>query len=350
MESIERLASGSGLIPASANGDFEMRYLRGFVLALTASFAACFAFISPPPALADGKKAVISQAFQSMLYLPLYVGIDQGFFTAQGLDLEKQTAGSPTVALNAVISKSAEFSLHGPEWTAIAASKGAQVGIIANVVSGAAVWIAATPDFKFDSIKDLKGEKVVTGTMPTTSTSLFIKLLKENGMDANTDVEMIQVPIGSEPGPFMAKQAKVAVMYEPGVDQVVAKGMKVVVGFPKLYGPYAFSAITTRRDVDPDAAQRLVKGLEMALRFMPANEARTIEIAKAEFPSLDPAVVEAAVKRMIADGVYPNSVDITADALKISMNTQIALGNLAAQPDYATFVDRTFIVPALAMK
>src|ERR1700735_2328007 len=172
---------------------------------------------------------------------------------------------------------------------------------------------APPPAFKFNNIKDVKGQKVVTGTMPTTSTSLFIKLLKENGMDANTDVEMIQVPIGSEPGPFMAKQAKVAVMYEPGVDQVVAKGMKVVVGFPKLYGPYAFSAIATRTDVDPDSAQRLVKGLEMAMRFMPANEARTIEIAKSEFPNLDPAVVEAAVKRMIADGVYPKSVDITAE-------------------------------------
>ena len=109
-------------------------------------------------------------------------------------------------------------------------------------------------------------------------------------------------------------------MYEPGVDQVVAKGMKVVLGFPKLYGPYAFSAITTRTDVDPDSAQRLVNGLEMAMRFMPANEARTIEIAKSEFPNLDPAVVEAAVKRMIADGVYPKSVDITADALKVSMD------------------------------
>jgi NitT/TauT family transport system substrate-binding protein len=161
---------------------------------------------------------------------------------------------------------------------------------------------------------------------------------------------MIQVPIGTEPGPFMAQQAKVAVMYEPGLDQVVAKGMKVVLGFPKLYGPYAFSAITTRTDVDPDSAQRLVKGLEMAERFMPTNEARTIEIAKAEFPNLDPVVVEAAVKRMIADAVYPTSVDITADALKISMNTQIALGNLTAQPDYMTFVDKTFISPALAMK
>jgi NitT/TauT family transport system substrate-binding protein len=317
---------------------------------LVCAALATSALTTSAPVFAAGKKAVLSQAFQSMLYLPLYVAIDQGFFAQQGLDLEKQTAGAPTVALNAVISKSADFSLHGPEWAAIAASKGAPVHIIANVVNGAAVWIAAAPDFKFDSIKDLKGENIVTGTMPTTSTSLLIKLLKENGMDASKDVNMIQVPIGTEPGPFMAHQAKVAVMYEPGVDQVVAKGMKVVLGFPKLYGPYAFSAIATRTDVDPDSAQRLVKGLEMAMRFMPANEARTIEIAKSEFPNLDPAVVEAAVKRMIADGVYPKNVDITADALKVSMATQIALGNLAAQPDYATFVDKTFISPAVAMK
>jgi hypothetical protein len=32
------------------------------------------------------------------------------------------------------------------------------------------------------------------------------------------------------------------------------------------------------------------------------------------------------------------------------MNAQIALGNLAAQPNDATFVDRTFITPAPAMK
>ena len=86
------------------------------------------------------------------------------------------------------------------------------------------------------------------------------------------------------------------------------------------------------------------------MSFIPPNEARTIEIAKAEFPNLDPAVIEAAVKRMIADAVYPTSVDISAGALKIAMNTQIALGNLSAQPDYAAFVDKSFISPALAMK
>jgi NitT/TauT family transport system substrate-binding protein len=302
------------------------------------------------PALAEGKKVTLSQAFQSMLYLPLYVAIDEGFFTQQGLDLTKETAGAPTVALSAVISGSAQFSIHGPEWTAIAASKGAPVNIIANVVNGAAVWIATSPDFKFDGIKDIKGQKVITGLMPTTSTSLFMKLLKENGMDAKTDVEMIQVAIGTEPGPFVAKQADIAVMYEPGLDQAVAKGMKVVFGFPQTYGAYAFSAVTARNDVDSDTAQRVVNGMEMAMRFMAKNEAKTVEIAKKEFPTLDPAVVEAAVKRMLADGVYPPSVDITPEALKVSMDTQIALGNLSGQPDYKSFVVRKYIEPALAMK
>lgn len=323
-----------------------MKRLISKLGALSLSLALTTAAIAP--ASAEMRKATISQAFQSLLYLPLYVGMDEGFFEKQGLDLTKESAGSGSVALSAVISKSAQFSLHGPEWTAIAASKGAPVNTIANVVNGAAVWIAATPDFKFTSVKDLKGEKVVTGTMPTTSTSLFIKLLKENGMDADKDVQMIQVPLGTEPGPFAAGQAKVAVMYEPGLDQVVAKGMKVVLGFPHLYGAYAFSTITARVDVDPDLAQRLTNGLEMAVRFMHKNTARTVEIAQKQFPTLDPAVVEAAVKRMLADNVYPTSVDITPDALKLALETQIALGNLSAQPDYKTFVPRTYMEKAMA--
>ena len=49
-------------------------------------------------------------------------------------------------------------------------------------------------------------------------------------------------------------------MYEPGLDQAVAKGMNVVVSFPKFYGEYAFPAITAKRSVDPDAAARFVRG------------------------------------------------------------------------------------------
>ena len=324
--------------------------MKSIPLAVRSAALAVLVVSMSGAALAQTKKVTISQAFQSMLYLPLYVGIDNGLFLKQGLEVTKETAGAPSAALAAVISGSAQFSLHGPEWPAIAASKGAPVQVVANCVNGAAVWLATTPDFKFTGIKDLKGETIVTGQMPTTSTSLFIKLAKENGLDAQKDMNLVQVPLGTEIGAFLAGQGKVAVMYEPGLDQAVAKGMKVVLGFPQLYGPYAFSAITTRTDADPDTVQKFVNGMEAALRSMRADPAGAVAIAKKEFPTLDPQVVESAVKRMIQDQVYPASVDITPAALKISMDTQIALGNLAAQPVFDKFIATTYIKKAIAAK
>jgi len=306
--------------------------------------------LSSMTAFAEVKTVTISQAFQSMLYLPLYVAIDKGFFKDQGLSVIKETAGSPTAALSSVLSGSSQFSIHGPEWTAIAASKGANVGIISNAVNGAAVWIATAPDVKFSNIKDIKGQKVVAGLMPTTSTSLFFKLLKENGMSEKTDIDLIQVPLGTEPAALIGGQAKVAVLYEPGLDQVAIKGMKVVLGFPKTYGPYAFSSITAMKTVDPVVAQRMVNGMEVALRYMAKDPKGAIEVAKKEFPTLDPQVVENAVNRMMSENVFPKNVQITPQALKIAMDTQIALGNLKEQPNFDNFVNEAYIQKALTLK
>jgi NitT/TauT family transport system substrate-binding protein len=300
-------------------------------------------------ALAADKKVVVSQGFQSMLYLPLYVAIDGGFFKKEGLDVTKQTAGSPSAALSALISGSSDFSLHGPEWTAIAASKGAPVNVIADVANGAADWIVTTPDFRFKSVKDLQGQAVVSAMMPTTGTSLFLKLLKENGVDWSS-VKLIQVQQGTEIGPLFAGQAKVGVMSEPNLERAVAHGMKVVVGFPKLYGDYTFAAITARKNVDPDAAQRLVNGLQHAIAYMQSDPKRAAEIARKEFPTLEPAVVDAAVHRMLTEGVYPKSVEISSAALKTALATQIALGNLNAQPDYSEFVVQKYIRRTMAAK
>lgn len=301
-------------------------------------------------ASAQNKKVVLSQLFQSIQLLPVYVAIDGGFLEKQGLDVSKQTAGSANGALSALLSGSADFSLHGPEWSAIAAEKGAPVQVIASVVSRPSFWIAASPDVKFNSIADLRGQTVVTGLMPTTSTSVFMKLLKENGLVPGKDLTVTQVAIGSEPGPLMAGQAKVAVLYQPGLDQVAAKGMKVVYSFSKLYSAYTVAAISTKKNIDPDLAKRFVKGLQDALVYMQKDEAGTIAIAKKEFPTLDPMVVESAVKRMLKEQVYSTSVDVTPAAFKAAMQTQIDLGNLKGMPSYEGLIARDYIKAALETK
>jgi NitT/TauT family transport system substrate-binding protein len=72
------------------------------LIALTAACVVAMVSLGTPTAAVD-KKMTISQAFQSMLYLPLYVALDGGFFTKEGLDVTKQTAGSPSAALSAAL-------------------------------------------------------------------------------------------------------------------------------------------------------------------------------------------------------------------------------------------------------
>lgn len=317
-------------------------------LALTLGCAMALALAAPASAQAP-KKVVVAQLFQSVMFLPLYVAFDQGMFEKQGLSVTKQTTGSPNAALSAVISGSAEFSLHGPEWTAIAASKGADVQVVAGIVNRAAVWIAAAPTFKYSAPKDFAGQTVSTGMMPIASTSLFNKLLNDNKVDpAAAKVTIKQVQAGAELGPLLAGQASVGVLYQPALEQAVAKGFKVIHSFPQQYGPYFLSAISARKSVDPDTAERFVAALELSMRFMQTHPVETVAIAKKEFPTVEPAVVEAAVKRMLDEKVYATSVAVSPEALRVAMETQIALGNLKAQPVYEQLIAKPLIDKAIA--
>ncbi|HEY0122904.1 MAG TPA: ABC transporter substrate-binding protein, partial [Rhizobium sp.] len=320
-----------------------------------ASVLGCIAVLAasvqaPHPAVAEAtKKVVVSQLFQSVMFLPLYVALDEGLFEKQGLSVTKQTSGSPNASLSAVISGSADFSLHGPEWTAIAASKGADVQVIAGVVNRAAVWIAATPDLKFNGPRDFAGQTISTGMMPIASTSLFNKLLKDNQIDpAAEKITIKQVQAGSEIGPLLAGQATVGVFYQPALEQAVAKGFKVIHSFPQQYGPYLLSGISARKTVDADTAVRFVAALEQALQFIQSHLKETVAIAQKEFPTIEPAIVEAAVKRMIDEKVYATSVAISPDALRIAMETQISLGNLGGQPVYDQLIAKPLIDLAIA--
>lgn len=53
--------------------------------------------------------AVIYEAFHSIQYLPLYVGIDQGIFARHGVDVKLMTAGSGAQAVAAVIGGHGDF-------------------------------------------------------------------------------------------------------------------------------------------------------------------------------------------------------------------------------------------------
>lgn len=303
------------------------------------ALAAALISLASASAAAANDSAVVSAAFKSVFYLPVYFAEEHGYFKDQGLDVRIDVASSSTNALAAVISRSADFSLHGPEWTAISYGKGAPVKVVGGTLNRLGVWLTCKADLAFDGYKSLRGKTVSTGAMPTTSTSAFLTLLKDAGLDSKKDLNLLEVPLGNEVGPLSAGQADCAVLYEPGASQAQSQGYKVVSAFSREIGPYTFSAISTRQDIPPLVAQKFVSGIDRALKAIHKDPAAAVASGLKLFPNLPPEVVRASVQRLIDDGVFADSVAIPEQALTDALQTQVNLGNLPGIPQNKDWLD-----------
>lgn len=86
-------------------------FLKSLLVAVSLACASSFTAVSTAHA---ETKVRINQAFQSVLYLPLYIAKEKGFFADQGIDVDISTGGGGTQSWAAVISGSADFSIQDP--------------------------------------------------------------------------------------------------------------------------------------------------------------------------------------------------------------------------------------------
>jgi len=316
-----------------------MKSLRS-VLGVSLMTAAC---VAAPHAFA-AEKAVVYQAFQSIQYLPLYVAIDEGLFTKNGLDVQKITAGSGAQGVAAVIGGHGDFSLQDPMTAVLANLKGAALTNVAMIVSGVPVWMVAPPNSPIKSLADVKDQTVSTAIPPSTSTYLLQNLLKEKGMSS---VKLNTVAIGTEIAPVTAGRAAAATMYQPQVEQALASGYKIVYDFAKQYdGVYAFSTIDTLKSTvekRPQMVQSFVTAIAEAEKLMQTNPQVAYRVAVQEFPSLEKSVVEAAVKRLLDQKIYPANPSISKQAFQAGLDLQISIGNIkAGEVTYESAVNNSF--------
>ena len=293
-----------------------------------------------------GDKILVTEAFHSLLYLPLYVANDKGFFKEAGIEVSSiRSAGSGPAALSAVLSGEAAFSVHGPEHVAFAKEKGGEARALSAVANGAPVWVLAKEGIDIKSVADFKGKSVITGLAPSTHNTLFRKLMKDNSIELGKDVTVTEVQNNSELGPVLAGKADISVVYEPVASEGINQKLHIVHDFTKDYPEFAFSTVNTSLKMikeKPELVKSFVGAMDKALDFIHKNPAEAKAIAKKEFPNMDPKVVESAVQRMIDSNVYLPSGKVTEKAYKNAIDIQKFIGHIKKDIPYTEMVDPSF--------
>ncbi len=283
-------------------------------------------------------KVVISQAFQHLLYIGLYVANDKGFFKEQGLDVTINTAGGDAQAFSALTSGKADFAQGDPAFVAIAYEKGWEGRVVAMAVNRVAIW-GVTFDKNIEPFTDpigFKGKTVATYPEPNTSYVVQKQLIQKAGLKLGVDTKILQVPFGTELSTLKNKQADIAQTVEPNVSMVEEEGGRVVFSYPKAWGPLAFTGLMTSKkliDENPQLVRKVVTAYEKALQYVQHNFEGTVEVAKQELPDLDEKIIRKALRRLIDSGSIPPHTTVTEESWRKLLQIRIDVGDLKKMPD-----------------
>ena len=220
-------------------------------------------------------KVTLNEVAHSIFYAPMYAAIEEGYFEEEGIDLTLVCGFGADKTMTAVISGEADIGFMGSEASIYTYAEGATDHVInfAQLTQRAGNFLVAReemPDFTWE---DLKGHLVLGGRKGGMPEMVFEYILKQNGIDPETDLEINQnIDFGSTAAAFSEGQGDFTVEFEPGATTLESgdKGYVVAsLGEDSGYVPYtAFSAKQSYIDENPDVIQGFTNALQKGMDYV----------------------------------------------------------------------------------
>lgn len=266
-----------------------------------------------------------------LIYLPLYVAVDKGYFEKRGIKVKIVFSGNDDQTFASVISGQASFGVGDPIFTAISQERGFPAKVVATIVGGVAIWgLTNNPSLHtISSAQDLAGLRIGTFPSPSTNYTLMRQVIEENPSLKNTTI--VQAPIGAQLALLDANRADIAMELEPATSIAEAKGYRVVYSSPSFHGPFAFTGLTTTDRLineRPELVRRVVGALEEAVVACHRDPSIATQVGASLFPTIDKKVVEKAVNRMLSEGTFPKHVNVDSGAWQAALRTRLIVGDL----------------------
>jgi len=324
----------------------------GLVLVVVVIVLVGYAFLSHRSTAPKTEKIVINQAANTLLYLPLYIAKDNGYFKDEGIDASIVTGGGDSQAFAAVIGGSADFGQGDPMMVPISRQQGGPGKIVGNVVGRVAFWGVAV-DPKITPItkpQDFAGKRVVTYPAPNTIYALQERALLAGGLTLGKDSFITQAAFGTELAPLFAGTADITMTLEPVVSQALAKGAHIVYSFPEQYGDYPLTGLMVKDDLiqkNPDLVQHVLDAYQKALTYAYQNPDGAIAVAVKEFPDVDKTIIANAVHRMLTEGTIPKVVTVSKDEYAKAVSVRRDIGDLQKDVSFEDAVDNQFAEKAV---
>jgi len=300
---------------------------------------------------ARAEQIVISQFGKEkfLLYLPLYVAMEEGFFAKRGLEVVLKFAGNDDQIFASVMSGEADIGVGDPVFAAIAKEKGFPGRVVAEMVKKLGLTgLAKRNDIQpVKTLADLSGRTICSLPSPSTTFTLLSEMLEKNSIE---NTKIVQVAIGSQVAALASGRCDIALDLEPGATIAESNGLRSVFSFDSFTVPMTITGFqTTQKVIDrkPQVIQAAVTALQEAILTLQTNPEAALRTTRRIFPNLSDEIVRGATKRMMDLNVYPSTVVVEDDSWQRTLKVRLESGQLKHSQRLEDSVDNSFALNAL---
>jgi NitT/TauT family transport system substrate-binding protein len=261
------------------------------------AFAALTAvLLSPLPGAAQEKVRVGLLPFSESL--AAVIADKQGFFKAEGLEVEFSKFDSGAIAVPVLQSGRMDIVLSNT----VATLQAIEQGLDAVVLAPGAIVRASPPDTttalivrkgEIKSLKELEGKRVAVNVINSSAWLHAVAALDKHGVD-HTKVRFAEVPFPQMNAPLLAGQLDGIVQVEPFRSALMATGKAEIMSWTYVEtAPNTditqYVALKPWVDKNHATAAKFVRALAKGAKFADTNEAATRDINQ-QFTNLNPAL------------------------------------------------------------
>ena len=261
-------------------------------------------------------------------------------FVPAGYKMEVIPFETPTECKNAVVTKSVDFGAFGIAAATLGAAAGEQVVIIAGCCNRG-MAIIGKKDENITSIKELKGKRVAV--FPgTTQEVFFLERLRMEGMSI-ADVQPVRVSFSEMHIALARGDIDAYVGAEPGPGVSLSTGVGSLIEYPYSTAMGSLNMVLgTHRDViteKPDVVRTMIGIHRKATEFASSNKDAMVAMASMKLGQKKEAI-EASVPNVELTWQFgPKQIEQG----KIYADHMLALKQIKRLPDFATFIDTSFV-------
>jgi ABC-type nitrate/sulfonate/bicarbonate transport system substrate-binding protein len=201
--------------------------------------------------------------------LPLWLGIEAGFFGSEGLSLEVHLIEAIDQVTEGMASGALDLALNVTENTLLNRESGGDLTIIGGNVNRLPFSLIARPGVR--AVSDLRGAKIGVSSLRAGSSSLVMRLLADAGLQYPSDYTLVAV------GPILSRWERLrSGEIDAGLQGAPLNHIAIDLGFADLGSPrnlfpdFQFTSLDARRSwlqANPDTAVRFMRAFIRAHRL-----------------------------------------------------------------------------------